>query len=75
MEGKMEISSEIIEWLLEGDVSIVYQVKRDLLGADASELSALRAKHPGKVHFDMEQPGKPSRWNTLRALRMLKHFN
>ncbi len=31
-------------------------------------------KHPGQVHFDMEQSGKPSRWNTLRALRVLNHF-
>lgn len=35
----------------------------------------LAAKHPGQVHFDMEQAGKPSRWNTLRALRVLKHFD
>jgi len=34
----------------------------------------LQAKHPGKVHFDMEKPGEPSRWNTLRAMRVLKHF-
>jgi hypothetical protein len=34
----------------------------------------LQAKHPGQVHFDMETPGQPSRWNTLRALRVLKHF-
>lgn len=32
----------------------------------------LQAKHPGKTHFDMEETGKPSRWNTLRALRVLK---
>jgi hypothetical protein len=25
----------------------------------------------GKVYFEMEQAGKPSRWNTLRALRVL----
>ncbi len=30
--------------------------------------------HAGKVHFTMEKPGKPSRWNTLRALRVMKHF-
>ena len=35
----------------------------------------LAAKHPGQVHFDMERAGKPSRWNTLRALRVLKHFD
>ena len=31
----------------------------------------VQAKHPGQIHFDMEQSGKPSRWNTLRALRVL----
>jgi hypothetical protein len=34
----------------------------------------LPAKYPGKTHFDMETTGQPSRWNTLRALRVLKHF-
>jgi len=34
----------------------------------------VQSKHPGQVHFDMEQTGGPSRWNTLRALRVLKHF-
>jgi hypothetical protein len=31
----------------------------------------LQAKHPGKTHFEMEDTGKPSLWNTLRALRVL----
>ena len=35
----------------------------------------VQAKHPGKTHFDMEKAGKPSRWNTLRAFRILEHFN
>ena len=34
----------------------------------------VQAKHPGQVHFEMEKAGRPSRWNTLRALRVLKHF-
>jgi hypothetical protein len=34
----------------------------------------VQAKYPGKLHFEMEKAGKPSRWNTLRALRVLKHF-
>ena len=34
----------------------------------------VQAKHPGQTHFDMEQTGGPSRWNTLRALRVLRHF-
>jgi hypothetical protein len=29
-------------------------------------------KHAGKVWFDMEPTGGPSRWNTLRALRVLR---
>ncbi len=32
----------------------------------------LQNKHPGRTWFDMETPGKPSRWNTLRALRVLR---
>ena len=28
--------------------------------------------HPGAVWFNFEQPGQPSRWNTLRALRVLQ---
>jgi hypothetical protein len=35
---------------------------------------SLQARHPGQTHFEMERPGQPSRWNTLRALRVLKHF-
>lgn len=35
----------------------------------------VQAKHPGQTHFDMEETGGPSRWNTLRAMRVLKHFS
>jgi hypothetical protein len=34
----------------------------------------LQANHPGQFHLHMEQVGKPSRWNTLRALRVLKYY-
>ena len=34
----------------------------------------VQARHPGQTHFEMEKTGKSSRWNTLRALRVLKHF-
>ena len=34
----------------------------------------VQAKHPGQTHFDMEKTGGLSRWNTLRALRVRKHF-
>lgn len=34
---------------------------------------ALENLHPGKVHFEMDAgEGRPSRWNTLRALRVLR---
>ena len=35
----------------------------------------LQNRHPGRTYFEMEKPGKPSRWNTLRALRVLKWWN
>lgn len=35
----------------------------------------VQAKHPGQTHFDMETMGKPSCWNALRALRVLRHFD
>jgi hypothetical protein len=32
----------------------------------------LENTHPGRIHFEMEEgDGKPSRWNTLRAMRVL----
>jgi hypothetical protein len=35
----------------------------------------VQAKHAGQTHFDMEKTGGPSRWNTLRALRVQNHFS
>lgn len=32
----------------------------------------LQQKYVGRIHFDMEQVGKVSRWNTLRVMRVLK---
>ena len=35
----------------------------------------LEATHAGEVHFPLEQgDGRPSRWNTLRALRVLRWY-
>jgi hypothetical protein len=39
-------------------------------GADGRWL--LRPGYKGKTHFEMERVGAPSRWNTLRALRVLR---
>ncbi len=42
-------------------------------GADGRWL--LENPHPGEVHFDVDEgEGKPSRWNTLRALRVLDWY-
>ncbi len=35
----------------------------------------VQAKYPGQVHFDMEKAGGPSRWNTLRMLRVMKRYD
>ncbi len=35
----------------------------------------VQAKHAGQIHFDMEQTGHASRWNTLRALRVLLKYD
>jgi len=32
----------------------------------------LQAKQSGQTHFNMEESGKPSHWNTLRTLKVLK---
>jgi hypothetical protein len=35
----------------------------------------LENRHPGSVYFDMDEyEGKPSRWNTLRAMRVLDWY-
>ena len=36
----------------------------------------LEHTHPGDIHFAMEGPdGTPSRWNTLRAMRVLRWYD
>jgi hypothetical protein len=35
----------------------------------------LQNRHPGKTFFEMEKVGQPSRWNTLRAMRVLKWWH
>jgi len=34
----------------------------------------VQERHKGLSHFEMEETGKVSRWNTLRALRVLRHY-
>ncbi|HEV3057130.1 MAG TPA: hypothetical protein VGY48_02730 [Vicinamibacterales bacterium] len=50
----------------------------DLVGKKRDEHGRwpLENPHPGPVHFEMEgRAGEPSRWNTLRALRVLRWAN
>lgn len=35
----------------------------------------VQANHTGKTHIEMEKAGGPSRWNTLRALKVLNFYN
>ena len=113
---------EIVEWLLEGDVAIEYQARRDLLGEQCPDLQRRIGEEGWRVrvlsfrksdgtwgrgfsqpkwtssHYTLlglrtlELPannpmaraknetsreatgaGEPSRWNTLIALRVLRH--
>jgi hypothetical protein len=35
----------------------------------------LENPHPGRMHFTMDEgKGRPSRWNTLRAMRVLRWY-
>jgi hypothetical protein len=46
------------------------EIVRSRCGSDG--LWPLQNRHAGKSFFEMETVGGPSRWNTLRALRVLK---
>jgi len=60
-----------IDWLLDSDPAIRWQVLRDLGNASPEEVATERAR-VAHVHCDFEGGvGEPSRWNTLRALRVL----
>ncbi len=50
---------------LEDPVGLVLNKRRD------DGTWALQNRHPGRTFFEMEQPGAASRWNTLRAMRVL----
>jgi hypothetical protein len=42
---------------------------------DADGRWPLESPHPGRMHFAMDEgEGKPSRWNTLRAMRVLRWY-
>jgi hypothetical protein len=42
---------------------------------DAEGRWLLENSHPGRMHFAMDEgEGRPSRWNTLRAMRVLRWY-
>jgi hypothetical protein len=42
---------------------------------DANGRWPLENPHPGRLHFEMDEgEGRPSRWNTLRAMRVLRWY-
>jgi len=51
---------------MQDGIDLVYQRRTD----DGRWM--LPQGYPGKIFFELETTGKPSRWNTLRALRILK---
>jgi hypothetical protein len=76
------VEPAVLDWLLGGDPAIAWQTERDLLDAPPGVWEPLRQRdaegrwargklHSGREFFAME-PAGPSRWNTLRALRVLR---
>ena len=71
----------VIDWLLDSDPSIRWQVMRDLTREPADVVAAERSKIAaegwGARLLALQRPkgeGKPSRWNTLRAMRVLDWY-
>ena len=63
----------VVDWLLDSDPSIRWQVMRDLTHERPDVIAAERSR--GAVYFDMDEgEGKPSRWNTLRAMWVLDWY-
>lgn len=58
----------------DGRVAEAVQLVRDKRQRDGTWL--LENTHPGETHFDFEDgDGRPSRWNTLRSLRVLDWYD
>jgi hypothetical protein len=59
---------------LDRRVTEAVQLVRDKRQADGTWL--LENTHPGETQFEFEDgDGRPSRWNTLRALRVLDWYD
>jgi hypothetical protein len=65
----------VLDWLLDSDPPVRAAEAIDRVaskrGRDGRWL--LETQHPGRMLVDTdEREGRPSRWNTLRALRVLR---
>jgi hypothetical protein len=75
-ELELELGCSTVNWLLDADPSI--RSKQDTDGRLPLEQRATYAvgglwSFEGEVHFPIDGgPGDPSRWNTLRALRVVR---
>jgi hypothetical protein len=73
-------NSEVVTWLLQGDIAIQYQTHRDILCSSSELINELQSRISsegwGKCFLAerVEQTGGDSRWNTLRVLRVLKFY-
>jgi hypothetical protein len=59
-----------VDWPYDERLEEAMELLRRRRGADGRW--PVQHKYPGKSFFEMEKVGGPSRWNTLRALRVLK---
>jgi hypothetical protein len=57
---------------LDSRLNDALEIVRQRRGEDGRWI--LQNRYAGKTFFELEAPGKPSRWNTLRALRVLRWF-
>jgi hypothetical protein len=64
---RVEYGGQWPGWLTAEEAIALVQVRRKNDGR-----WVLQNRYPGRTFFELENPGEPSRWNTLRALRVLR---
>jgi hypothetical protein len=76
------MDDDLVAWLLGGDVAVQYRTWRDLLGRDDALTRHRVTARPGRpmgrepalsgrTHLPPPRAGRPHRWVTLAALRVL----
>jgi hypothetical protein len=64
---RVEYGGQWPGWLTAQEAIALVQVRRKNDGR-----WVLQNRYPGRTFFELENLGEPSRWNTLRALRVLR---